>query len=189
MSEESSVTGWLSLVKQGDQDGMEKIYQRYFPQLVRLVGTKMWGNAQRVADGEDMALSAMDSFFRGAADGKFLDLADREELWNLLRTITFRKVCDWLQYLNRDRRIPPDRIQSPEELHQVTDPQLTPEMEVEIIDEVERLFRLLDEDHRAAVRLRMEGYTDQQIADRLDVSLRTVQRMLNFVRKVWKRET
>jgi hypothetical protein len=33
--------------------------------------------------------------------------------------------------------------------------------------------------------LKMEGYTDAEIADRLDCGLRTVVRKLNLIRKAW----
>lgn len=46
-----------------------------------------------------MALSAFDSFFRGAEEGSFPRVNDRDELWHLLVTITARKA----QRLVRDQ--------------------------------------------------------------------------------------
>ena len=46
-----------------------------------------------VADEEDAALSAFDSFCRGAARGRFPRLDDRDDLWRLLVVITERKAA------------------------------------------------------------------------------------------------
>jgi hypothetical protein len=50
------------------------------------------GSARRVADAEDVALSALDSFCRAAEQGRFADLADRDSLWRLLVVMTARKT-------------------------------------------------------------------------------------------------
>jgi hypothetical protein len=54
--------------------------------------------SRRVADEEDVALSAFDSFCAGAERGRFPDLKDRDNLWALLVTITARKAADLAQH-------------------------------------------------------------------------------------------
>ena len=50
------------------------------------------------ADEEDVALSAFDSFCRGAQRGRFPQLDDRDNLWRLLVVITSRKAVDLAQH-------------------------------------------------------------------------------------------
>jgi DNA-binding CsgD family transcriptional regulator len=55
-----------------------------------------------------------------------------------------------------------------------------------VADECRRLFaRLRDESLREVARLRMEGYTDQEIADQLGCSVRTVARKVELIRRTW----
>ena len=51
-----------------------------------------------------MALSAFDSFCRGAEQGRFPRLEDRDDLWQVLVMITARKVCDLKEHEGRRKR-------------------------------------------------------------------------------------
>src|SRR5690349_5944237 len=97
MSGEGSITGWLAQLAEGDRPAAEQLWRRYFHRLVGLARRKLRDAPRRVADEEDVALSAFDSFCRGAEQGRFPDLADREGLWALLMTITARKACHLLR--------------------------------------------------------------------------------------------
>jgi hypothetical protein len=60
---------------------------------------KLRGVPRRAADEEDVALSAFDNFCRAAEHGRFPDLADRDDLWQLLLVLTDRKR--WLQLIRQ----------------------------------------------------------------------------------------
>ena len=90
---EDEITQWLSGLARGEDEAVEAIWQRYFERLVRLARTKLAAGQRRMADEEDVALSAFQSFCRGAAEGRFPRLQDRHDLWRLLVTITARKAC------------------------------------------------------------------------------------------------
>ncbi len=51
-----------------------------------------------------MALSAFHSFCDRAGRGQFPQLADRDDLWRLLATITTRKVIDTVRHQTRQKR-------------------------------------------------------------------------------------
>lgn len=57
MSSEGSVTGWLQDVKAGEEQAAQRLWERYFGQLVRLCRTKLGGRPWPIADEEDVALS------------------------------------------------------------------------------------------------------------------------------------
>ena len=94
--DEGSVTYWLSELKAGASTAAQPLWERYFDPLVRLARTKLRAAHRSGADAdeEDAALSAFDNFCRGVAQGRFPQLADRDDLWRLLVTITTRKVVD-----------------------------------------------------------------------------------------------
>ena len=84
MSSDDSFSRWIDEVKQGNSSAAERIWAQCFPQLVLFARDRLRGLPRRAADEEDVALSAMDSFFRAAERGRFPDLADRDGLWRLL---------------------------------------------------------------------------------------------------------
>src|SRR5262249_46541864 len=83
-----SVTHWIGLLKAGQMDAAQKLWECYFSQLVRLARRKLRGRGRAASSGEDVALSAFDSFCRGARQGRFPQLRDRADLWQLLVLLT-----------------------------------------------------------------------------------------------------
>jgi DNA-directed RNA polymerase specialized sigma24 family protein len=71
----------------------------------------------------------------------------------------------------------------------VPGPEPTPEFAAELAEEVDRLFdQLADDQLRQIARLKMEGYTNQEIADTIGRAITTVERRLRLIRKTWSRE-
>ena len=62
-----SVTFWLDGLKAGDDDPIQRLWDRYFQRLVRLAGTRLPGHARRAIDEEDVALSAFIAFVTAPA--------------------------------------------------------------------------------------------------------------------------
>jgi len=62
----------------------------------------------------------------------------------------------------------------------------TPEFAVMMAEECSRLRGQLDDDLRAVTVAKMEDYTNQEIAQKLDCSAATIERRLRLVRSVWK---
>jgi hypothetical protein len=80
MSSTGSVTCWITQLKAGQRQAVQPLWQRYFGQLVIRAWQKLRGLPRRAADEEDVALSAFDNFCRAAEEGRFPDLADRDDL-------------------------------------------------------------------------------------------------------------
>src|SRR6516225_466780 len=93
MSSAGSVTRWLGRLQAGDPDAARRLLERYFRRLVGLARKRLGGTPRRVADEEDVALSAFDSFCRNAGEGRFPDLLDRDSLWRLLVVLTARRAA------------------------------------------------------------------------------------------------
>src|ERR1700724_3620469 len=104
MPDDGSISLWLPLLKDGDEAAVREIWQAYFHRLVALARAKLRGVQRRAADEEDAALSAFDSFCRGAEKGCFPQLNNREDLWRLLVMITARKAYDLAEREGRLKR-------------------------------------------------------------------------------------
>jgi hypothetical protein len=100
MSNEGSVTRYLQQLKAGDRQALQRIWEGSFGRLVGLARQRLRGAPRRAADEEDVALSASDSFCRGAGAGRFPRLADRNDLGQVLVALTLRKAAN----LTRDER-------------------------------------------------------------------------------------
>jgi hypothetical protein len=102
-----------------------------------------------MADEEDMALSAFDSFCRRAARGLFPRLEDRDDLWQLLYVLTVRKAIVLARHQGRARR-GPGRITSLEDLaawdlDAVLGREPAPELAAQMAEEYQRLLDRLGE--------------------------------------------
>jgi RNA polymerase sigma factor (sigma-70 family) len=198
---DGSVTRWLDDLKGGEgaNAAVQPLWERYFDQLVRLARARLRAAPRGPADEEDVALSAFDSFCRGAAAGRFPRLDDRGDLWRLLVTITVRKATDYVRGESRQRRGGGQVVgeaaldaAAPEAgrwLDQVIGREPTPEFAAQVADECRHLLEGLGDDQlRTIALLRMEGYSNAQIAERLGCGLRSVERKLERIRKRWLAE-
>jgi DNA-directed RNA polymerase specialized sigma24 family protein len=190
MSSNGTVTFWIGQLKAGDEQAAQKLWEGYFGRLVSLARAKLRGAQRRVADEEDVALSAFDSFCRGAERNRFPKLEDRDDLWQLLVMITARKAIDLRQYENRQRRggaVATVELGRDEAnlIEQIVGREPTPEFAMQIAEETERLLAGLDDvDLRQIALWKMEGYTNEEIAERLDVATRTIERRLRLIRSL-----
>jgi DNA-directed RNA polymerase specialized sigma24 family protein len=193
MSSEGSVTHWLIMLRDGDRAAAQKLWEVYFGRLVGLARTKLRTAPRRVADEEDVALSAFDSFCRRAERGQFPQLADRDELWHLLVVLTVRKAASLVRHEGRKSR-GEGRVRTLADLAgwefgSVLGPEPTPELAAQVADEFQRLLGCLDNDTLRSVALwKMEGDTNAEIAAKLGCIPQTVERKLRAIRRLWSTE-
>jgi DNA-directed RNA polymerase specialized sigma24 family protein len=190
----NSVTQWISALKQGDQSAAQGLWEAYFRRLVGLAYARLRDAPRRIADEEDVALSAFHSFCRGAQAGRFPRLDDRNDLWQILVLITVRKAIDLRHYEGRPSR-GRGRVRSltdltREGLEAIGGNEPTPELAAQLAEEYDRLMEQLgDSSLQNVATWKLEGYTDQEIAARLGCVTRTVERKLARIRTMWARET
>lgn len=180
-----SVTQWLLQLRAGDRAAAQPIWERYFARLVRLARTHLSHQARRVADEEDVVICAFDSFCRGAEVGRFPQLDDSHDLWRVLVTITERKAINQLKHAGRQKRNPNgSSVSFDEQEHSPAGPSpwfcaRAAELYVEL------LAGLRDEALRTIAVMKLEGYSTEEIAAKLECSTRTVERKLSLIREQW----
>jgi DNA-directed RNA polymerase specialized sigma24 family protein len=197
MSIERSVTRWLRELEAGSEEAANQLWHRYFWRLVALARKRLGSHECRVADEEDVALSVFRCLYDGAARGQFAAAANRDELWRLLVTMTGHKVVDYARHANQQKR-GGGRVRGGSALEcgddgVAWDPidarQPSPELLAILAEEHERLMHLLGEDCLRQIALwRLEGYKNEEIAARLGVTCRSVERKVQRIRRTWSRE-
>jgi DNA-directed RNA polymerase specialized sigma24 family protein len=200
MPSTGSVTAWIRQLKAGRRNAIQKLWEGYFRRLVAVARKKLQGAPRQEADEEDVALSAFNSFCRCAEEGRFAQLDDRDDLWQLLVLVTVRKALN-----QRRRALSPGqgggKVQNASALPAL-DPDVdgplfaqqigrepTPHFVAEMVDNCRRLLDQLDNDQLRLVAVwKMEGYTNEEIAGKLDRSLSRVEGKLRLIRRIWAKE-
>jgi RNA polymerase sigma factor (sigma-70 family) len=197
MADDGSVTCWFDPLRDGDPAAAHELWQRYFHRLVSLARKKLQDSPRRAVDEEDVALDAFASLCRGVREGRFPQLLDRDNLWALLVVITVRKAGHLARHERSLRQgggvviVGEAQAEPGEEppLEQVLSRNPTPEMAAQMAEECQRLLRCLGDKELETVALaRMEGYSEDEIAERLGYAPRSIRRKVRMIREIWERE-
>ena len=194
----SSVSDWLDSVKQGSDSAAQKIWERYVEQLVREANQRLGTLPNGCADGEDVAQEAFTSFFRGIADGRFPQLDDRDDLWQILIVLTSRRANDYQRRELAQRRgggevrgnsgvrlVPSDGSARPDAFDSLEALPVTPQSADELLQLIRISFpEIAHYDLQHIALDRAANYSDAEIAQRRGLSLRGVQRKLNLIRSI-----
>src|SRR5262249_39825490 len=158
---DGDVTHLLQQLKLGNRSATQDLWQHFFARLVRLARGKLLGAKRRVADEEDVALSAFKSFCRRAEDGCFPRLDDSDDLWQVLVTITVGKAAN---LANREKRLRNGGgavIQS-DDFGEVISREPDPALAAEVAENCRRLLDALGDGVLRTVALaKMEGETNK----------------------------
>ncbi|MCA8993761.1 MAG: hypothetical protein KDA88_17370 [Planctomycetaceae bacterium] len=199
MTRPTLITEWLSQLKAGEGVAAQKLWEEYFEKMVWLARQKLEGAPRTAADEEDVALSAFKSFCLGVREGRFSQLTDAHNLWPLLMAITINKSVDLIRHQNRQKRGGTGKADdSDSERTQptaaVTFSELLsdgpdPAMVAELTDQLDRLLVQLDATGDVALRqiavLKLDGYSNVDIAEQLGCVRRSVERKLQVIAKLW----
>ena len=199
MPSDESVSDWIASLKEKDEDAAQHLYERYIERLIVLARRRLGGARRRVADEEDIAQMAMNSFFRGAREGRFAKLKDRDDLWQILVMITERKAVDQMRRQSAKKRaaevgesafrLGDETYSCPAGIEQVMGREPSPEFAAEIAEELRhRMEQLADQELRSIAVWKMEGRTNEEIARMLGCVPRTVARKLELIRNTWQME-
>jgi DNA-directed RNA polymerase specialized sigma24 family protein len=185
---DDSVTQWIGQLQAGDPDAAQNLWNRYFGRLVGFARRKLQQAPRGAADEEDVALSAFKSFWVGLRRGRFPRLRDRDGLWPLLVAITEHKAADHARQELRPKR-GGGNVRDGSALAGVPDLRPTPVFADRVVEQCRNLLQQLPEDQlRTLAQLKLEGYTNEEIAARLGRSLPTIERKLRRIRRLWQNE-
>jgi RNA polymerase sigma factor (sigma-70 family) len=190
-----SITTWIGQLRVGNKAAAAQLWERYFSRLVKYARRKLRGTTLRTADEEDVALSAFHSLCQRA--DRFPRLECRDDLWQLLVMLTARKTY---QERRRQQSLKRGGIRTDDgprcaqtdapadqQLDEIIGAEPSPEFAIMVDEQFHALLeRLPDDDLRLIARMRLEDYTSSEIAEKLQCSVRTVERKLSLIRTAWE---
>jgi RNA polymerase sigma factor (sigma-70 family) len=198
MGREGSVTRMIQLLRSDDAAERDLaarlIWTRYFRDLLELARHNLNKRIRRREDEEDVLQSMYKSFCLRQQRGEF-DLASRDALWKLLVTITLRKARNAAKKQMREKRdVGREQTISDQDdgesgqwvLEQMDSSGPSPAEAALLNEALERRLEALDDVQLTEIALwRLEGYTNREIADRLDCTERSVERRMERIRNRW----
>jgi DNA-directed RNA polymerase specialized sigma24 family protein len=200
MSHGHSVSEWIAALKLGDLESVQKLWDRYRLQLIDAARQRLSLVQRTPEDEDDISQSVLIAIWRGAAAGRFDDVRNRDELWWTLLKITKYKVIDSARGQSAQKRggkngrtdvsLASDLDSTGTYTFQtIVGDQVTHDTIVALEDETTVILRSLrNATLRRIAEARIEGYTASEIAERLSIPQRSVERKLKLIRDQWSRE-
>jgi RNA polymerase sigma-70 factor (ECF subfamily) len=182
-----SFAEWLARLRARDDTAARELFERFAYQLIALARGRLAGALRHKVDPEDIVQSAYKSFFRCHGEGK-VEVESWNSLWGLLTLITLRKCADRAAYHRAEcRDLARETAAAPGAEAETPWPEApgrepTPFEAAALGETVERLLAALDEDERPILELSLQGYTTQEISERLGRAERTVRRLREQIR-------
>jgi RNA polymerase sigma factor (sigma-70 family) len=179
-----SITRLIRAAQENRDSAVGSLLAAYFDRLVQLARQRLQALPGLAGYDEDVALRSFHSVYQRVRDpNRPLQLSGREDLWRLLATRTISRAIDLI------RRHRPGEVPGAPEVELLLAREPTPEEAAEMADECRRLLDLLDEPQLRQIALwKVEGYTNEEIAARLDCVTRTIERKVSRIRMLWKNE-
>jgi RNA polymerase sigma factor (sigma-70 family) len=179
-----SITRLMRAVQDGSSSAVRPLLAAYFDRLVQLASTRLRNMPGLGGYDEDLALRSFHSVYERLRDpDRPLDLAGRDDLWRLLAVRTISRAIDLI------RRHKPGEVPGDEDVTGLLAREPTPEEAAEVADECRRLLDSLQEPELRQIALwKVEGYTNEEIALRLDCVPRTIERKVSRIRLLWRHE-
>jgi RNA polymerase sigma factor (sigma-70 family) len=176
-------------LRSGDEAAVGEFCRRYGPLIERLAERRLAGAMRRRIGPEDVAQSVCRTFVRRAAKGEF-EIADGGALWGLLCAIALTKIKEQARFHLRHKR----SLHGEQHLDSVdgtgdrrhpesADAGPAPDDAAEVADVFDRLVAGFDEEERRIIELRLQDFTLEEIAVRMECSERTVRRFMKRVQE------
>lgn len=177
----------------------KEFFEFYAPRIERVCARVLGSLPSRpgaIVSAESKAISTMRSVMISIQKGRFGELSDESGLLRLLITIATRKCRDaqrahFAKSRGSGRLVRPsdftDEDGSDTALDSMGQILETPFFEVEMQERCERLMSILPEKDQIIAQKRLEGYTEEEIADLIGMSRRSVQLHIKSIREKWSR--
>ena len=197
MKHDESVTTWIEQLKLGQMEAADAIWNRYVTRLIQLGRRKMHPRLRTVVDEEDAVLSAFHGFLKAVQEERFVRLNDRHDLWQILVMMTKRRIVAYQRNALAIKRgggkvrghsafLATGSSGEVDGFHELAAEEPTPAVVAEVTDCLRDLLNQLGDSLLMRIALgKLEGWTNRELADELDVSLRAVERKLSLIRRKW----
>ncbi len=175
----------LAQCKEGDEDALRLLCGKYWDELAALARRRFGTVPTVVVDDADVVNSALMAFWNKARGGELPGVQDSAQLSAWLSTVVANKVVSEIRRSSAQKAGGGRRSDSPLLADLAQAREISP-LEQQILDEtLQHYVDQLPQDVRPFAALHLAGFDQQQIADRLECSRRTVIRKLKVVFETW----
>lgn len=175
----------------GDEDAAKTLFDAYVERLLPLARRRISQRLSSRVDAEDIVQSVFRTFFARLKDDRF-EIANQDDLFRLLVRITVHKTLRQIAHHKAAKRDPSQELgqsdSAHEQLLQLLASEPTPEATVSFLDQLEHFMSHLPEADRQILQLRMEGYSTEEIAQKIGSYDRKIRRVLERIRDVAQQE-
>lgn len=190
----SALSGEQHLIDQwrkGDQNAARQIVDGYLDRLVVLARRHLHQKLAARIDPEDIVQSVFRTFFSRVKDGQFV-FSEQDDLTKLLVRITLNKTLRQVAFHRAAKRNPGLEASNDDgpndRLTGLFGAEPTPEATVAFIDQFEHLLNQLQPQERQILELRLQGYANEEIAQKLGIYDRKIRRVIEHIRGIAKRD-
>lgn len=174
--------------QEGDERAFGAIWERYGQKLINLANSRISKRLSTRIEPEDVVQSVFRTFFGRVQQNRFT-FEQENDLWKLLVSMTMNKLrnkVDW--HTAAKRNVKSERsIEGNSSLpsaYDVDGESPSPAAVVAFIDLLQHFLQGLREQDRQILELRLQDLTQQEIAEQVGCTERTVRRVLERVRKL-----
>jgi RNA polymerase sigma-70 factor (ECF subfamily) len=181
MASEPTLIELLRRWRDGDADAAGALFDRFARRLTALARANLARQLAPRLDGDDVVQSAFRTFFRRAAGGD-LHLDGDGHLWRLLVRITLLKARQKGRFHRAGVRSVDAEADGPEAwLAGAAGREPDPDDAAVLLDEIDAVLHGLPPLYAEILGLRLHGHDVTDVAARLNISRRTVQRALKLL--------
>lgn len=176
----------LNNVKLGDATAESNVHQKFVGRLVSLAGKRINARFKAKIEAEEIVQSVFFSFFRRNRRDEFV-FDDWNDVWALLVKITVRKCANRVEgFLSAKRDVNREarEVDGNTPVRTLTVEPTAEEIAV-FNESLDNLFDELGELQKEVIVLRLQGYSNLEISEKIGRSERTVYRTLNQVRDIF----
>ncbi len=187
MPSDGSVSHLIAQMKVGDETAFANLHRRYWPRIVQIAGRRLQHVPRGNGDAEDMAQRAFIDLYRSFEQQRVPDLNHRHQLLALLSHIVARRVMNLVRAEAAQRRggteirtipgLSPDTA---------VDTAIGPVDEAILHDCYEFYLNSVPENLRQLAELHLAGFTNREIASRMNCVERTIERKIALLRRCWR---
>jgi DNA-directed RNA polymerase specialized sigma24 family protein len=196
-SQPGSVTNALVELNSPSQNeqAIRLLWDRYFHRLCGFIEDQLFARHKRVTSADEVASDAFRALLDGVKASRFHSVRNRDELWQMLTLIGSRRSTNVRIKHNRQKngegRVVGESALGSQGFGNLADfieRDLSPVDYVELQETIEELLNQLPTQQvRQVALLRMSGYSNAEIAEKIGRVERTVELKLNLIRSIWSR--
>lgn len=171
----------------GSESAARDLFDKYCERLMKLAKRRIGQRMASRFDPEDVIQSAFRTFFTRVKNDEFTFEAE-DDLFKLLVRLTVRKTLRRIEHHSAAKRNPnleaAQRTDDVEPFSLLAGQNVSPDMEVALIDEFQNFIGDLPVLDRQVIELKIQGYTTAEIAEKVGSYERKVRRVLERIEKL-----